>query len=1556
MSEDTERVDTRLLPRLTKTNWSTEYKNAVHCLALNYGEAGEIILSGTDIVIAKPLRTEKITKAGAAVDKYPDDARGDKLFERDNDKYEKFMDQKKKLMSKLISTMDKEVYDDVTNDQTFKTIMKDFMLHELWQLMEQCCVGRGAVSIYTTITRLLKLRQEGDQFVSYNKAFTELTVDLGQQGTPDVILKKILNALYVIGLNQEQFKDILTPIYGTMDWKDRDALSKELTTYAEATTRMKSLLSKDNLNGVVSANKSEYVGCYNCGSSSHMKNKCTKDPHKCSKCGMFGHLEKYCRKGSKKETEESSDEVDEPKTSKDKKRTRKTFKGNKAKARERVLQKVMAKLCDLEEDSGDDDEFSNDDDDDDEDEKSVVGCMTKCCFHDLENVVAMNAKAEERLFKIDSGCRGAHVLTKDTTLMEEIDMSKWKKIPMVHGISGDGIATTKAGRLGSLDGIALVTPEADSDLLSLMELVKSCNGTFHGDKTKLIVKNGEGNVMLSAKNLGDDFWSVTESDLASSISANAADAIDVQPQEEQYQTIINQPGLTERHFTAEQRSRAQEAHNLCRLLRHPGDATIIKALDSNLFVGCHLTSQDFRNGRELLGPCLACVEGKMVAPTEKTSTSPPATKIGEHLHVDMIILEVKSIGGNTIIIVAKDEFSGYAIGVPSKDKSEKTLKNVGELLLAEMNMWGHKVREITTDDEQCFKVWTKHLAMYGVKVSPTPSGLHEKRAERCIRTIKEHKAATIADLAYELPKDLYCEAFMDTITWLNRVPNKDTGDAFTSPYQLVTGRKCTIPSYTFGQTGLFHTQKKATRSEWGIFIGYGNDMKYLRSYSPLTRQVTSKRRFEPQHAYPTAWKFKPRLQPRVQVQQPIAVVPVTAPAPVPEPVMTTPTPIQGQAPDRTNHVDTSRQEGDALETAAQYQTAQEGAANENVIQETTRESAASEGEGDINVTTTTQPSEPMQIKMEQPQETVASKPQLIKSIVKDQTRRSKRNAGTWQDGPARFKGLMLSAFCTQAESSKFNWMKANKTSLKRALEQKGRRESVQASIDAEIDNLEQPGVLRAVKFKDIPIEAWKDIINAYMFHKEKFKANGSFDKDKCRIVLLSNLRDPNSIGDSFSPTVNPISVMTQLNVAATNKKTVTAAYDIKGAFLLTPVEEGVELYLRVGPELAEFWIARKPERIEFLHEDGCLYFKLDRYVYGLHEAPNKFNGFLDEHLKKIGFVPSTVDKCFYIKETDEGKIMLSDHVDDMLLTFPSIAWRKWFEEAMNKFQLVSQYDEVSYLGIQIKREKNGDITLSQKGYIQSMLKRYGLESMKKVPKRPSTEDLTKEDEEGKQVSSKEYLSLVMGLMYAARFTRPDVAFSVAYLATRCSNPTEGDMGKAMRVLKYLGGTIEEVLRYKHGVSFKPRIYADASHHLYETGHGQAGMIITNGSAPVCHRSAKLKLVTRSSAESELCSLEDASCYAIWYKRLLIDMGVGFEDQPIEVLQDNKSTIIMATQGCSFKRNKHLQARKFFVQERIESKDIILRYCKTDDMAADIMTKAVDKATLNRLKTVISVGN
>jgi hypothetical protein len=525
-----------------------------------------------------------------------------------------------------------------------------------------------------------------------------------------------------------------------------------------------------------------------------------------------------------------------------------------------------------------------------------------------------------------------------------------------------------------------------------------------------------------------------------------------------------------------------------------------------------------------------------------------------------------------------------------------------------------------------------------------------------------------------------------------------------------------------------------------------------------------------------------------------------------------------------------------------------------------------------------------------------------------------------------------------------------KTSLKAALKNKDRRDAILKSIGEEIDNFEQPGVLKSIRLRDIPSEYVRHIIGIYMFHKEKHKADGSFDKDKMRLVLLSNLRDPDTIGDSFSPTVNPISVMTQLNLAAVTHGTRISAYDIKGAFLLTPMQPGVRMFIRVTPDVTTHWVKRYPKRSKCLEDDGCLYFELNRYVYGLHEASNQFNGLLDKELRQNGFKPTKADCCLYVKKTKDGMLILSVHVDDMLLTSPNLKWRKWFEDNVQKhFTIVKQHDKVSYLGMSINQDpRTGNVEVNQHGFISSLIRKYGFHGLSKYPNTPASESILDQEDISEPADRKAFLSLVMSLMYLARFTRPDIHFAVSYLATKCSNPTLRDQKSLERVLKYVAGTKNEGIRFYSNVPFRPSISADASHHLYPEGHGQEGMIISNGSAPVAHRSVKIKLMTRSSSESELCSLEEASTYAMWYIWLLHELSVPF-CKPINIYQDNKSTIIMAIQGATFRRTKHIISRQTYVRERIHNGDIKLTYQPTEDMVADILTKPLPSGTFNRLK-------
>ena len=282
--------------------------------------------------------------------------------------------------------------------------------------------------------------------------------------------------------------------------------------------------------------------------------------------------------------------------------------------------------------------------------------------------------------------------------------------------------------------------------------------------------------------------------------------------------------------------------------------------------------------------------------------------------------------------------------------------------------------------------------------------------------------------------------------------------------------------------------------------------------------------------------------------------------------------------------------------------------------------------------------------------------------------------------------------------------------------------------------------------------------------------------------------------------------MTQLNLASVERGLISA-YDIKGAFLLTPMREGKQLFIKVAGDVVKYWINRYPQRRKWLHTDGSLYFEIERYVYGLHEAPHEFNHLLDKTLKELGFLCNQADPCAYVKQVDESWIRLSIHVDDILMTCPCTKYRDWFEKKLeDHFPLVKQYDNVSYLSMVISRNHNGDVTVHQSGYLQSLFIKHGCKKLKDVPTTPDAQE--------ERCDSKQYLSLIMSLMYAARFTRPDVLMLVSFLATRCQNPRHSDWRKALRILYYLYGTRTEGLVYRLDSEFVPRIYVDASHHLY----------------------------------------------------------------------------------------------------------------------------------------------
>jgi hypothetical protein len=80
---------------------------------------------------------------------------------------------------------------------------------------------------------------------------------------------------------------------------------------------------------------------------------------------------------------------------------------------------------------------------------------------------------------------------------------------------------------------------------------------------------------------------------------------------------------------------------------------------------------------------------------------------------------------------------------------------------------------------------------------------------------------------------------------------------------------------------------------------------------------------------------------------------------------------------------------------------------------------------------------------------------------------------------------------------------------------------------------------------------------------------------------------------------------------------------------------------------------------------------------------------------------------------------------------------------------------------------------------------------------------------------------------------------------------------------------------------------------------------------------------------------------------------GYKVNPIILFQDNMSTIAMIQKGkpCS-RSTRHIKMRYFFIKDYMDKKIMNVKYLKTDDMLADILTKPLQGKKFNKFAKML----
>ena len=471
-----------------------------------------------------------------------------------------------------------------------------------------------------------------------------------------------------------------------------------------------------------------------------------------------------------------------------------------------------------------------------------------------------------------------------------------------------------------------------------------------------------------------------------------------------------------------------------------------------------------------------------------------------------------------------------------------------------------------------------------------------------------------------------------------------------------------------------------------------------------------------------------------------------------------------------------------------------------------------------------------------------------------------------------------------------------------------------------------------------------------MFLTEKrdksIKGRAVFDGSKTREWLSKE--------ETASPTASIESVFLTGVIDANEGRDVMTA-DIPNAFIQTPLPENQDgeekIYMKIHGRLVDLLVELNPQLYgpHVVYENGkrVIYVLVLRAIYGMLISGllwyKKFRGELEA---EQGFVFNPYDPCVANRIVEGLQHTIRFHVDDVMSSHLKAIVNKRFALWLNKkYGAIKEVEPITgkvhdYLGMTIDFSEEGIMKIDMRDYVERMLEEFPMEfKSSDVMPTPASDNLL--DKGSGKVLPKEkqevfHKTVARGLFICKR-ARPDIQPTIAVLCTRVQAPIESDWRKLIRLMKYLNGTRELVLRLGADNLNVVKWYVDASFAVHPDFKSHTGAVMTLGQGAIQSMSRKQKLNTRSSTESELVGVDDAMTPLLWTNLFLEAQGYPVENI---LYQDNKSTILLGTNGraSAGKRSRAINVRYFFLADQVEKGLVKIVYCPTGKMTADYQSK------------------
>lgn len=496
--------------------------------------------------------------------------------------------------------------------------------------------------------------------------------------------------------------------------------------------------------------------------------------------------------------------------------------------------------------------------------------------------------------------------------------------------------------------------------------------------------------------------------------------------------------------------------------------------------------------------------------------------------------------------------------------------------------------------------------------------------------------------------------------------------------------------------------------------------------------------------------------------------------------------------------------------------------------------------------------------------------------------------------------------------------------------------------DDEIAGIRARGVVEPVLLRNVP--AGTKILHYHFVYTDKPSG------PKARTCARGDEQDPYpSVSETYSSTPGAPLVRVLFAHAAQHGHDLHKL-DVSQAFTQAePFSDDVHIYMYPPPG----------------HEQDGYVWRLRRPLYGLAAAPACWSATLRAYLQSEGWVPvaegedTMYKRTVRVSDSESKNMFLIFHVDDILLSaHPSCAAavRDFKTRFMQRFQAKDEGLVTRYIGMDVHRVQDR-IYLTQSSLAQELVDFMGLTDCNATltPLEPGTRLLEADRPALPDTGRTKYYQHIVGcLQYLAQWTRPDLAHATHELSKHQSNPGEVHLDAAKRTVRYLKGTINFglVYRFVHRDADRLIGFADAdwAGDVDTRRSLSANVFMCNGGAILWHCKQQQGVAT-STSEAEFVSASTAGKDAEWFRRILAGMAMH-QPGPTPIYEDNKGCRLMSENPVQKSKTRHIDVSQHKVRLLVRQNVVRLIDCPTQDMAADLLTKALPAPTFHRHRDTI----